>query len=223
VDLDKPVFIGMAILELSKLLMLEFYYDYFKVKYPDCRLLYTDTDSMIIDVPTEDFYEDMKTELHMYDTSDYPKDHPLYSTVNKKVPGKFKDELNGVPIFEYIGLRSKMYSILHEKGSQSKAKGIQKAAIKNKEIRHDHYKQVLDREVMPDYPNKSIRSNKHNLEVVSTHKKSLAVGDTKRVFHTKEKAYAPGHYKLKLAEDICDELVDELIDEMIEELKLIKT
>jgi hypothetical protein len=111
VNLDKPVFIGLTVLELSKLLMYEFYYDYFKLKYPDATVLYTDTDSLIINVPTEDIYKDMETELKYYDTSDYPTDHPLYSTMNKKIVGKFKDELNGKPIEEYVGLRSKMYSI----------------------------------------------------------------------------------------------------------------
>jgi hypothetical protein len=111
VKLDKPVFIGLTVLELSKLTLYKFYYDYFKLKYPDAVLLYTDTDSLIINVPTEDIYKDMETELEHYDPSDYPKDHPLYSEENKKVVNKFKDELNGKLVEEYVGLRLKMYSI----------------------------------------------------------------------------------------------------------------
>ena len=53
----------MAVLERSKLLMLEFFYDYFKLKYPECTLLYTNTDSMILDIPTDDLYADLKAEL----------------------------------------------------------------------------------------------------------------------------------------------------------------
>ncbi|WP_353805899.1 hypothetical protein, partial [Acinetobacter baumannii] len=63
VNLDKPVFMGMTILDLSKLLMFEFYYDYFKPKYPEARVLYTDTDSLILDIPTEDIYKDLESEL----------------------------------------------------------------------------------------------------------------------------------------------------------------
>ena len=87
--------------------MFEFYYNYFKIKYPEANILYTDTDSLIINVPTDDFYKDLETELNHYDTSDYPTDHPLYSLTNKKIIGKMKDELNGKPIEEYVGLRPK--------------------------------------------------------------------------------------------------------------------
>ena len=91
-----------------------------------------------------------------------------------------------------------MYSIEYVDGTKSKAKGIKKTAIKNKDIRHEQYKHVLDREIeMPDYPNKTIRSNNHRLEIVCQQKKSLAFGDTKRVFQSKEKAYALGHYRLR--------------------------
>jgi len=169
---------------------------------------------MIIDVPTDDLYADLKTETEHYDFSDYPKDHPLYlvnMVSNKKKPGKMKDELNGIPIIEYVGLRSKMYSIefpslasaadasaapaLAGTVSLSKAKGIKKTAIRNGDIRHEDYKHVLEgTKEMPDYPNTSIRSNKHKLEIVCQHKKSLAVGDTKRIFQSKERSLALGHY-----------------------------
>jgi hypothetical protein len=185
------------VLELSKLLMFEFYYEYFKPKYPDCKVLYTDTDSLILCVPTDDLYKDLETELEHYDTSDYPADHPLYSVQNKKVIGKMKDEMNGTLIEEYVGLRSKMYSIKHSNGVISKAKGIQRSAIKNKVIRHEHYLQVLDGQQSEPYPNTSIKSNHHILETTVTYKKSLATGDTKRVFHSKEMSFAPGHYRLK--------------------------
>jgi D-lyxose ketol-isomerase len=83
----------------------------------------------------------------------------------------------------------------------------------------------LDGETMPDYPNKSLKSNNHNIEKITTNKKSLAVGDTKRVFHSREKAYAPGHYRLTLSEDILEDISEELVDELINELvdEMIKT
>ena len=70
--MDKPVQVGFAIVEISKLLMLEFYYDYFKIKYPKARILYTDTDSFIIEVPTKDFYKDMESE-------------PIHQTIPKTI------------------------------------------------------------------------------------------------------------------------------------------
>jgi hypothetical protein len=69
------------------------------------KLLYGDTDSFVYEIKKADFYEFMKNNSDCFDTSDYPKDHPLYSDKNKKVIGKFKDELNRIKILEYIGLR----------------------------------------------------------------------------------------------------------------------
>ena len=72
--------------------------------------LYTDCDSFILEIKTNNIYADMKDELEMYDTSDYPKNHPCYSDKRKKKIGKFKDELNGVSIIRFCGVRSKMYA-----------------------------------------------------------------------------------------------------------------
>lgn len=106
VTLTKPVYVGTAILDLSKYLMYEFYYFKLKPRYEDnVNLLYTDTDSFVLDLHTEDVYVDMADMSDDYDTSNYPPDHPLYSTVNHKVVGKFKDEMGGVPIKEFIALR----------------------------------------------------------------------------------------------------------------------
>ena len=92
-----------------------------------CELLYTDTDSLLILIETEDVYEDMKNNMRLYDTSDYPKDHPLHSNANKKVLGKMKDECAGTPIAEYVGLRPKMYSILKaDEKNIKKSKGRKK-------------------------------------------------------------------------------------------------
>jgi len=215
VDLDKPLFIGLAVLELSKLLMYEFYYDYFKLKYPEATVLYTDTDSLIINVPTVDIYKDMESELLHYDTSDYPTDHPLYSTINKKIIGKFKDELNGKPIEEYVGLRSKMYSIKTIDGEKSRAKGINKSALKNKTIQHENYISSLNGNKQDTYPNTSIKSTNHNLETVITNKKTLCADDTKRIFYTKEKSLALGHYMNDLPEDILNELITEELSEVL--------
>ena len=110
--LNKPVYTGMTILENSKILMYEFYYNYLKARYgPNCELIYTDTDSLLLNILTEDVYKDMKEDSWLYDTSNYPKDHPLYDDRNKKVLGKMKDECGGLVIEEVVAVRSKMYSL----------------------------------------------------------------------------------------------------------------
>ena len=96
--LNKPVYTGMTILENSKILMYDFFYNHLKAKYGHkCQLVYTDTDtdSLILDIQSEDVYKDMQENSWVYDTSNYPKDHPLYSATNKKVLGKMKDECGG--------------------------------------------------------------------------------------------------------------------------------
>ncbi|KAL9984486.1 hypothetical protein ACROYT_G006784, partial [Oculina patagonica] len=130
--LNKPVYTGMTILDVSKLCMYDFYYNNLKKKYGEnIELLYTDTDSLLLEVKTEDFYEDMLEDKESYDTSNYPLEHRLFSTKNKKVLGKMKDECAVVEedevekdgkmveikypvlftISESVCLRPKMYSL----------------------------------------------------------------------------------------------------------------
>ena len=119
--LNRPVFMGMSILDLSKHLMYDFYYNQLRGQYGDrCQLLYTDTDSLLLEVQSEDVFRDMASHAELYDTSDYPPEHPLHSIANKKVLGKMKDECAGRPIAEYVGLRPKMYSILEAGGGNIK-------------------------------------------------------------------------------------------------------
>ena len=82
----------MCVLELSKTLMYDFYYNHLEPKYgSNCQLLYTDTDSLLLNIKAKDVCKDMGENLDYYDTSDFPKDHPLHSQMNKKVLGKMKD------------------------------------------------------------------------------------------------------------------------------------
>ena len=111
--LNKPIYTGLTVLDLSKLLMYEFYYDRLKPKYGDnCRLLYTDTDSLIMEVTTEDVYKDCLFQTSTNTTpASTPRATSYYDPKNKKVIGKMKDEMKGNPILEYVGLRPKMYSV----------------------------------------------------------------------------------------------------------------
>ena len=97
VRLDKPISVGFAILELSKVLMYDFHYNTMKPKYGDnLKLLFTDTDSLCYEIKTDDVYKDMSSDASLYDFSEYPKTYDLYDPKNKKVIGKFKDETNGI-------------------------------------------------------------------------------------------------------------------------------
>ena len=108
--LNKPVYTNFAVLDLSKVLMYQFHYQYIKHKYAEwAQLLFTDTDSLCYQVNTEDFYHDIQPDLDLFDTADYPSYHTLHSTVNKEVIDKFKDETAGHPIREFVGLHPKMY------------------------------------------------------------------------------------------------------------------
>ena len=113
--LNKPAYVGMCILDLSKTLMYDFHYNYIKNKYGDkAKLLFTDTDSLTYLVQAEDVYQDFWADKDMFDNSDYPESSPYFDKTNKKIIGKFKDEAAGVPITEFVGLKSKMYSYVKE-------------------------------------------------------------------------------------------------------------
>jgi hypothetical protein len=153
--LDKPIIVGVSILELSKLHMYDFYYNtLYRIFGDRLRLLMTDTDSLCFQVESDDFHEEIRQHnvQHKFDWSNYPKDHPMYDTKGKAVLGLFKDETAGYWIKEFAGLRSKMYSILkddksmmgvvEEGGEKKVAKGVKKHIIKNK-LRHDEYRQCL--------------------------------------------------------------------------------
>ena len=101
----------MCILDLSKTLMFDFYYNYAKKKWKDPKVLFTDTDSLVYEVETEDFFADIADDVEtMFDTSNFPKDHSscISTGKNKKVIGMMKDEAGG-NIKEFVGLRSKLY------------------------------------------------------------------------------------------------------------------
>ena len=121
---NKPVYLGMCILDLSKTLMYDFHYNYIKQKYGDkAKLLFTDTDSLMYEIQTGYFYKDISVDVkHRFDTSDYSPNHPsgIPSGLNKKVIGMFKDEAGGKVIDEFVGLRAKLYSYKMFEGEESK-------------------------------------------------------------------------------------------------------
>ena len=124
VVMNKPVYLGQAILDISKTLMYEFWYDYLKHKYGDkAQLYYMDTDSFIIHIVTEDFYKDIVDNVNdWFDTSAYDKEdnRPLPIGINKKIIGKFKDELNGKIMTEFCAPKAKTYSFTTDDNEETK-------------------------------------------------------------------------------------------------------
>ena len=162
--LNRPAYVGMCILDLSKILMYDFHYNYIKQQYGNkARLLFTDTDSLTYEIEAKDVYQDFWNDKDKFDNSDYPKSSPYFDKTNKKVIGKFKDEAAGVIICEFVGLRSKMYSYIKDntKGGKT-AKGIKKNIIKNN-IKHQDYKETLLESKQMYHKMKTIRSQNHQL------------------------------------------------------------
>ena len=143
VVMNKPVYLVQAILDLSKIIMYEFHYDYMLPKYGgNIKLCYMDTDSFVYDIKTEDFYKDIADDVEArFDTSGY-RDRPLLVGKNKKVIGLMKDELGGEIMKEFVSLRPKMYSYRAGNSELKKCKGIKKCVVK-KTITFEDYKKCL--------------------------------------------------------------------------------
>ena len=196
---NKPVYLGMSILDLSKTLMYDFHYNYIKPKYGDnAKLLFTDTDSLAYEIQTEDFYRDISSDVkEKFDTSNYPKDHPsgILTGVNKKVIGMFKDEASGKQIAEFVGLRAKLYSYrVEESYEEKKCKGVKKAVIK-KTITFNDYKDCLFDNKPAMRKMNVIRSHLHTMYTETVNKIALSPFDDKRLMITKIHTLAYGHYK----------------------------
>ena len=145
VKMNKPIYLGLSISDISKILMYEFWYDYMKPKYGNrVKLCYMDTDSFVMNINTTDFYKDICSDVDKrFDTSNYEIDRPLPTKKNKKVIGLMKDELGGKIITEFVTLRPKTYSYLTDDGKEDKkSKGTKKCIIKRM-IKFDDYKNCL--------------------------------------------------------------------------------
>ncbi|XP_074656698.1 uncharacterized protein LOC141909913 [Tubulanus polymorphus] len=187
ITLDKPVYLGFAILDISKTLMYQFHYGSIKAIYGDnAKLLFTDTDSLTYAIRTDDLYADMAEISDQFDFSAYPTGHPLFSDNNKNVLGKFKDETNSSPIKEFCGLRSKMYSMVYlspdNDGTlveKKTAKGVAKYVVKQS-VSHDNYIRCITEKSILMTGMRSIRSFNHKIHSVHLNKVGLSPYDDKR-------------------------------------------
>ena len=164
VKMNKPIYLGLSILEISKILMYEFWYDYMKPKYGnDVKFCYMDTDSFIMNIKTNDFYEDIANDVeNRFNTSNYEVNRPLPMGKNKKVISLMKNELGGKIITEFVTLRPKTYSYLTDDGKEDKkAKGTKKCVIK-KTIKFNDYKKCLLNDEMILKSQQRFISKKHD-------------------------------------------------------------
>ena len=186
VILNKPIFCGAAILDLSKIHMFQFHYNYVKKKWQNVKVLYSDTDSLILEIETDDFFQDTAPDVEeWFDTSGIPKTHfavkdGFPTGKNKKVLGKFKDEAGGKIIREFVGLRPKCYSVqIQQDRGIKKAKGTKKNVTKS--LRHQDFKDVLFGKNFPPLENVSLRSHFHEIFTETIRKVALSAEDDKRV------------------------------------------
>ena len=200
--MNKPVYLGMCILDLSKTIMFDFHYNYIKPKYGDkAKLLFTDTDSLMYEIQTEDFYKDISGDVkNRFDTSDYPENHPskIPTGINKKVLGMFKDEAAGKIIKEFVGLRAKLYSFKMEEGGENKkCKGVKKQVVESS-ITHEDYKTCLTTEKEQLRKQNILRSYNHEVYTEEVNKIALSAQDDKRyILSDGVHTLAWGHHKIK--------------------------
>ena len=201
---NKPIYVGQAILDISKTLMFDFHYNYIKKKYGDkAELLMTDTDSLVYLIQTDDFYEDIKKDVNKkFDTSNFPDEHKsgIEAGVNMKVVGVFKIENGANIIIVFIGLRPKMYTfkvemkyekdkedeskIIEKKemriNEEKKAKGVKKCIIK-KSLTFEDYKKCLFSEEKQMRKMNIFRSKNHDVYSTTVNKVALSANDDKRI------------------------------------------
>lgn len=208
--LNKPIYVGMSVLDLAKSTLYDFHYDYMLPNFQQCNLLYTDTDSLIYEIHNQDPYEIMKRDCNQYfDTSDYPEDN-IYNIprVNKKVLGKMTDENSGVPMTDYIGLRAKLYTIksvttkdeiemlrtqlLEQDFDDDEIKEIilnyntvkkakgVKKLVVQTKITYEDYVKCLENYIEKRVHQNLIQSHKHNVHSITQQKTALSPYDDKR-------------------------------------------
>ena len=197
VVMNKPVYLGQAILDLSKIIMYEFHYDYMMPKYGEkLDLCYMDTDSLIYNIETDNFYKDIADDVpNRFDTSGYLTNRPLPIGLSKKVIGLMKDELGGEIMEEFVTLRPEMYSYRTSEKESKKCKGIKKCIVR-KTITFEDYKNCLFSAETSYRSQLMFRSSLHKIQTLEVNKIALNKDDDKRITIDGVSSLARGHYKI---------------------------
>src|SRR3954451_16275125 len=240
VVLNKPIYVGASILDLSKYYMYDFWYNHIKRKYGDrAKLCYTDTDSLIIEIETEDVYADMIEDADLYDFSDYPEEHPLLEKLppdqwvilpdgtrelkNMKVIGKWKDEFAGTRALRYAGNRSKSYALEAEDDHKNvqKAKGLKKSLVK-KELTIDIYERCI-LEGVEDEPRTAnfLRCERFVPYIIRQTKRSINPLDSKRwILNDRVTTWAIGDCRIPAYLSALEQYGNDIPQEILADLGL---
>ena len=183
VKMNKSIYLGLSILQISKIIIYEFWYDYMKKNYGDMVMLcYTDTKSLVVTIKKKDFYKDIAQDVQeRFDTSNYSVDRPLPKGKNNKVIGLMKDELGGGIITEFIALRPKTYSYTTDEFIEmKKAKGTKKCIIK-KMLKFEDYKKCLFGNESMLKLQQRFKSENHKMYTENINKIAFSSNDDKRI------------------------------------------
>ena len=196
VVMNKPVYLGQVILDLSKIVMYEFHYDYMKQKYNDDKLTlcHMDTDSLIYSIEMDDFYKDKAEDVKdRFDMSGYNPNRPPPVSLNKKVIGLTKDELGGEIMTEFVMLKPKMYAYKTGNSESKKCKGIKKCSFK-KTISFEDYMACLFSGETSYRSQLMFRSLKHEVRTLEVNKLALSRYNDKRITVNGISSLARGHH-----------------------------
>ena len=174
--LNKPIYVGFTVLELSKYLMYDFHYNFIKKKF-DSDLLFTDTYSLTYEIKSKDVYEEFYKYKHLFDLSNYPKDSTFFHSANEMVIGKMKDEFKRISINKFIGLKLKIYCIVSENGEE-----VNTAKEVNISIDFKVYKNVLFNKKLIRHKMKRFQRKLHKIGTYDVCKISLSCLMTKDTF-----------------------------------------
>ena len=218
---NKPLAVGVAVLDISKTFMYDFHYGHVRRKYGDrATLLFTDTDSLTYTIETADIYEDVATDLAPFDTSDYSPDHKCWSAANKKVVLKMKDEANGVPVRAFAGLRAKMYCMLTaDSVAEPTAKGIVRSEIAR--LSWAQYEAALFGTTAEEKRQSVnfcvIRATNHKVSTLRMTKTGLCAYDDKRyVLNDNVRTLAHGHWRIEALRAKAEAEAAEAADDVVE-------
>ena len=207
IELNKPVYIGQAVLDLSKFIMYKLRYEniaaYEERFHGSIRVIAGDTDSFFLEVRGISLANQLlpaMLEDGIFDSSNYPRNNPLYTSQFKAHLGCIKDECGSVPILDAIFLRPKCYSLLMADGKQHKrAKGVQRSVITNK-ISHSDYVDVVVSALPLEATVRGFQSSNHSISTITSRKRALSLFEDKRAWLTADISFAYGHCEISAFE-----------------------
>ncbi len=199
-DLNKPIYLGFTVLEHSKWLMYDRHYNYFQHYYgKTLKLAYFDTDSFLYEIQTDDIFQELANAFkELMDFSNFDESNKYFDKSKAKKIGYLKSEYGNEVIHQFVGLKAKLYSILHGNNlSKSTAKGLQKAILK-KFVNHQHYLDVLTNNDALVSSMRRIQSKEHNISTIEQQKMIFhPMDDKKYILEDGINTIPFGHYSIK--------------------------